>query len=159
MTNCKFDKPLIFLILSSCILFSVIFVNNGNPKYQYPKMTSKVFFDVYLPSYVPEGYSCEIIETDDAFASIEFHNNEAKKLYFTQMPYSDSFTLSIDNQNNKITEFESTKYEGYHQCSLKTSYRSLFFWDDENYFEINGYITEDEIIKIANSLSLSFSPD
>ena len=157
MTKYKIDKPLIFLIISSFILFSLIFFLDSTKKYQYPEMNSEVYFDVYLPSYIPEGYSCHSMEIDDAFASLHFINENENKLRFTQMP-TKKFTLSIDNQNHKITEFESSKYDGYHMQPLKTDFQTLVFWDENNFFEISGQITEDDIIKMANSLSLVYSP-
>ena len=69
-----------------------------------------------------------------------------------------NFTLSIDNENHKITEFESSKYDGYHMHPLKSDYQTLVFWDENNFFEIMGQITEEEIIKMADSLSLTYSP-
>lgn len=101
MTNLKTNKALFFLIISSCILFSVIFVHNGNPKYQYPKMTSEVFFDIYMPSYVPEGYSCKTMEIDDSFASLTFHNSDEVNLYFTQMHNPGNFSLSLHNSDRQ----------------------------------------------------------
>lgn len=157
MTNFKIDKSLIFLIISSFILFSVIFFLDSTKKYQYPEMNSEVYFDVYLPSYIPEGYNCLSMEIDDSFASLSFCDEKENYILFTQMP-TKKFTLSIDNQNHIITEFESSKYDGYHMHPLKTDYRTLVFWDENNFFQIAGHITEEEIIKIANSLSLIYSP-
>lgn len=157
MTKYKIDKPLIFLIISSFILFSVIFVHNSNKKYQYPPMASEVCFDVYLPVYVPEGFDCDVMEIDDAFAYLEFHKEDGKKLSFTQMP-AKSFTLDIDNENHKITEFKNEKYNGYHMHPLKSDVQTLVFWNENNLFQIMGQITEKEIIKMANSLSLIYSP-
>ena len=157
MTNHKIDKGLIFLILSTIILFSVIFFYDNNKKYQYPEMNSEVYFDVYLPSYIPKGYSCHSMEIDDGFATLYFLDENENRLRFTQM-LAKNFTLSIDNENHKITEFESSKYDGYHMHPLKTDYRTLVFWDENNFFEIMGQIAEEEIIKMADSLSLTYSP-
>lgn len=69
-----------------------------------------------------------------------------------------SFTLDIDNENHKITEFKNEKYNGYHMHPLKSDVQTLVFWNENNLFQIMGQITEKEIIKMANSLSLIYSP-
>lgn len=157
MLNKKIDRGLIFLIISTLILFSVIYFYDSNKKYQYPEMNTEVYFDVYLPSYIPEGYSCHSMEIDDGFATLYFLDENENKLRFTQM-LAKNFTLSIDNQNHKITEFKNGKYNGYHMHPLKSDFQTLVYWDENNFFEIMGQITEEEIIKMANSLSLIYSP-
>ena len=86
----------------------------------------------------------------------EICQRECEHTYFIQTLddlHSPSFSLSLDTENNTITEYNSNKFTGYllTDTSSKSSYL-LSVYNDTNSFEITGNIEKDELFKMIESI-------
>ena len=103
-------KAMLFLIISTVLLFGCLITHENQQRFEYPSITGETFESVMLPSYVPDGYTVTDMSISPLFNTIEYTFGE-NILYFTQ-GHNDA-TVSFDNEHNTISEYQSDKYEGF----------------------------------------------
>ena len=104
-------KAILVLTLSTLLLFCFIIIKREPQNYVYPSISSEVYFDIMLPSYVPDDYTVNYISTSPAVAVVEY-TSERGLVYFSQLN-AVTFSLSLDNENHAITEYHSDRFDGY----------------------------------------------
>lgn len=148
-------KAIMFLIISTLILFGFILTTEKQKKFEYPLITEETEFDLILPSYIPDGFS--IIEYDISPISFSVSYSSGEKTLDYLQINSISNSVSLDNENNMITEYKSDRFEGY---LLTDKYikplHLICVWDKENCFAINGNVEKEDIIKILESLEVYY---
>ena len=146
----KDRKAMLFLIISTVLLFGCVNTHEKQQKFEYPPITGETFEDVMLPSYVPNGYTVTDMSISPLFNTIEYTYGE-NILYFTQ-GHNDA-TVSFDNEHNTISEFQSDKYEGFLLTSTDIDNNYLLYvWDEQYSYEITGTIDLNEIIKMITNI-------
>ena len=151
----KDRKAMLFLIISTVLLFGCVNTHEKQQKFEYPPITGETFEDVMLPSYVPNGYTVTDMSISPLFNTIEYTYGE-NILYFTQS-HNDA-TVSFDNEHNTISEFQSDKYEGFLLTSTDIDNNYLLYVLDNQYsYEISGTIDKNEIFKMIESIELYLS--
>lgn len=152
--NHKFKASLIILLTAMIVLFSSC---HSQKEYEYPLIKSDYNVDIYLPKYVPKDYEFKEIDISPLFISVTFTSPTHGDLYYTQISSPD-FSLSLDTENNSITEYESENYSGYllTDVNVDSSYL-LTVYNDSDSFEISGIIDKTELFKMVESIS-EYSP-
>ena len=141
----------LFYFFALCITFVIFCSFKKTKDYEYPLIETDNDMEISLPKYVPQNYKFEEIEISPPFVSVTY-SSESGNLYYTQIT-SPSFSLSLDTENNTITEYNSNKFTGYllTDTSSKSSYL-LSVYNDTNSFEITGNIEKDELFKMIESI-------
>ena len=144
-------KQNFFLFFCFMHNFCYILFIKKTKDYEYPLIETDNDMEISLPKYVPQNYKFEEIEISPPFVSVTY-SSESGNLYYTQIT-SPSFSLSLDTENNTITEYNSNKFTGYllTDTSRKSSYL-LSVYNDTNSFEITGSIEKDELFKMIESI-------
>ena len=141
-------NKIFFYFFALCITFVIFCSFKKTKDYEYPLIETDNDMEISLPKYVPQNYKFEEIEISPPFVSVTY-SSESGNLYYTQIT-SPSFSLSLDTENNTITEYNSNKFTGYllTDTSSKSSYL-LSVYNDTNSFEITGNIEKDELFKLS----------
>ena len=148
----KAVKVILFLIISTVLLFGCVNTHEKQQKFEYPPMTGETFDDIMFPSYVPDGYTVTDMSISPLFNTIEYTYGE-NILYFTQ-GHNDA-TVSFDNEHNTISEYQSDKYEGILLTSTDFDNNYLLYvWDDQYSYELSGTIDKNELFKMIESIEL-----
>ena len=149
-------KAMLFLIISTVLLFGCLITHEKQQRFEYPSITGETFEDVMLPSYVPDGYTVTDMSISPLFNTIEYTCRE-NILYFIQ-GYNDG-TVSFDNEHNTISEYQSDKYEGFLLTSTDIDNNYLLYvWDEQYSYEISGTIDKNEIFKMLESIEIYYTP-
>ena len=152
----KDRKAMLFLIISTILLFGCVNTHEKQQKFEYPPITGETFEDVMLPSYVPDGYTVTDMSFTPIFNTVDYINGE-NIIYFTQF-HSDG-TVSFDNEHNTISEYQSDKYEGFLLTSTDIDNNYLLYvWDNQYSYEISGTIDKNEIFKMIESIEVYATP-
>lgn len=115
-------------------------------------------FQILIPKYIPKGFTLKdvtvIVYADKKSNDIElnFQNGDdtisLKELF---VEHQLGFGMSIDNDDTKIKEVEINNTKG--KLLIFKNNLVQLIWDAPRYhFEAKGKITEEEIIKIAQSI-------
>ena len=103
---------------------------------------------LHLPSYIPDGYTLEKIETSGSFYVVTY-KNEGGDLIILQGLASGS-SAGIDSEDayheQQLVNDELAYYY------FKNDYSTLLFGYKESKFLLLGLISQDEIIRIAESM-------
>ena len=153
------------IILISCIIFGALmtkaevraavndtiiewhdqFVRFINP--QLPESESKIEWDI---TKLPMGYN--LTETIEGNTTVKIYkNNKNDYIYFQYMKSADD--LGIDNENREYILFKKGNIE-YHifKSNIENKYSSII-WDTNGYrFKVEGYLTREELIEIAETI-------
>ena len=101
--------------------------------------------DVHLPGYIPNGYRL----TEEQEEGFFYEGEGAKCFYFAQYPNgTEVYAPDVETKNISV----AGEYEGVLLC--KGEIRKLFFNDGKYLYVINGTLSEEEILKIAESIPL-----
>ena len=150
-------KAILVLTLSTLLLFCFIIIKREPQNYVYPSISSEVYFDIMLASYVPDDYTVNYISTSPAVAVVEY-TSERGLAYFSQLN-AVTFSLSLDNENHTITEYHSDRFDGYLLIDTENkNSRLISVWDEHNSFEITGNLEEYEIYKMIESIEVYATP-
>ena len=109
----------------------------------------------YRPAYIPAGYM-EQEGQDLPDDWVTYVNDQGKFLYFTYMSGNMAGTIAVDNEHS--TERVITISGGIEAHLLETissEYPSFLIWMDEDQgaaFMLNGYVSSEELIRMAESV-------
>lgn len=145
-------KNYISLILL-CAFILISFCSCQKQKdYDYPLIESDYNIEIYLPKYVPKDYEFKEIEISPLFVSVTYNSPVYGDLYYTQISSPD-FSLSLDIENNNITEYTSDNFTGYLLTDInnKSSYL-LNVYNDTTSFEISGILDKKDLFKMVESI-------
>lgn len=147
----KDAKAILFLVISTVILFGIIITHKSPQKFEYPPINTDVEDVIMLPSYVPEGYQVTNIDISHALLLVDYELND-ELLSYVQI-FGSSYTLSLDNEHNTITEYHSDRFDGLllKDINIKDSHL-LYVLDDDYSYEIFGIIEEEELFKMIESI-------
>lgn len=103
---------------------------------------------MHLPSYIPDGYTLEKIETSGSFYVVTYEN-EGGDLIILQGLTSGS-SVGIDSEDAYHEQLFVNDELAYYY--FKNDYSTLLFGYKENKFLLGGLISRDEIIRMAESM-------
>ena len=107
------------------------------------------FRNTYAPSYIPAGYWIDEISNMGESKIITYINDEGKYIDFYEWAYST--TTNLDTENADMVK--SVTINGKDGIFvLKDRIATISWSNNEKIFIITAYISEDEIIKIAESV-------
>lgn len=118
----------------------------------------------YQLSYIPEGYcrEPEILSTPDDFSkatSMRFMSCSGEHwLFFQYAPTESGSALSIDLENMSVSEVSINGNLGHLYSSTTDAQSSCITWIDaksNTYFIIDGYMSDDKLLCLAQSVTLS----
>lgn len=148
-------KPIMLLIISTIILFVFILKPNDNKRFEYPPLTTDIYFDISLPGYVPEEFTVSSFNADPLFCSVEYVF-EDKYIYYTQIN-STSLSVSFDTEYSTISEYHSERFDGYILIDdIVKPLNMIYVWDDNNIYKINGNIDLECINNMIESIELYY---
>lgn len=132
-------------------MFGIIITHKSPQKFEYPPINTDVEDVIMLPSYVPEGYQVTNIDISHALLLVDYELND-ELLCYVQI-FGSSYTLSLDNEHNTITEYHSDRFDGLllKDINIKDSHL-LYVLDDDYSYEIFGIIEEEELFKMIESI-------
>ncbi len=111
----------------------------------------KIYNDVMVADYLPEGYSMVSYTKEDDITDIQYSNGQYN---IGIRIHSDDYGLTSDNENTSEDRIYINGYEGIYQ--KKESLSILFWCNGEKIYSINAndpQITKEEIVKIAQSIN------
>lgn len=102
----------------------------------------------YYPRYLPEGYelSNTFVNNDKVEISYINQNNEIINYGY----FGIDATAGIDTENRTVTNILVNGIQGY--IYSKNNHRILVYTTKDHIFVIDGFLSQDEIIKIAESI-------
>ncbi len=110
----------------------------------------------YRPSWIPEGYSEESVRLFNDKTTVLYKNNDGRLLRFsyviTNKEYNWSFDISKGyTQSCRVSNYDATLF-----VSEDDNVASAITWIDSNdtAFFLTGFITDAELIRIAESVSV-----
>ncbi|MEM1485714.1 DUF4367 domain-containing protein [Oscillospiraceae bacterium PP1C4] len=105
----------------------------------------------FLPSYLPESFTCSSIEAVERNLVIEFIGNDNQMLTFEQYAESDvSFLANIEGKSTKEVQLKN----GMGYCMQDNDSLTLLWNKDECSFMLFTTLDKDEAVKVANSMEL-----
>ena len=151
MKIAKDIKAILFLVISTVIMFGIIITNKSPKKFEYPPFKTDVDHVIMLPSYVPEGYEVTNIDLSSPLLLVDYEL-DGELLCYVQI-FGSSYTLSLDNEHSTITEYHSDHFDGLllKDINIKDSHL-LYVLDDKYSYEIFGIIEEEELFKMIESI-------
>lgn len=122
-------------------------------RYTAPEDQVGEFVPLY-PEYIPEGYELAIEEADDTSLFISYENKEGTGFAISQEQIQDGMSVSDDNEYIREEETEILGYQA--KVSYKDDGRIHIRWksDDTLYLVMTNSITEEELIKVCESLKI-----
>lgn len=102
----------------------------------------------YYPRYLPEGYEIANTYVNDDKFGISYVNKNNGIINYSY--FGVNAAASIDTENRTETSVLVNDFQGY--MYSKDGHNLLVFNTDEYIFVISGFISQDEIIKIAESI-------
>ncbi len=117
----------------------------------------------YQLSYIPEGYcrNAEILSTPDDFSrvtALQFTAYSGKhRLLFEYGPMDSGSALTIELENMSVSEVSINGNRGHLYSSTIDSQVSCIIWIDiqnNTCLLIDGFLSDDELIRIAQSVTL-----
>ena len=142
-------KIFIFIILVFMALVFFTFKANSKSGVEYPEFDANGQ-EVYLPTYMPEGYVVQDIIVNNEVITINFIY-ESEYAFFVQMPY---YSLGMDiDKDDYYTE--KTKIGGKEGYFSEYENNNIFtFYEGNHTFSVLGAFDKDEFDKIVRSIKL-----
>lgn len=104
---------------------------------------------LYLPIYLPDSYKVKSIDNSDSFYTVIFENENAKDvIIFNHL--SEGTTVTVDSENAQVEQIQLNG--GVAQIYSKEGHITFVFSYNNNDFMIQGYISKQDIMKMAQSL-------
>jgi hypothetical protein len=116
-----------------------------------------------MPRYditaLPSGYDSvgEINKLTESVV-IRYRNKEEMIIYFEYAHTGSGSALIVKTENMEISEVKVNGYNGYLYLSSDSQESNAIIWYDERekiQFLIDGFVNKEELLKMANSISLS----
>lgn len=105
--------------------------------------------NMYVPSYIPEGYWLDNIINEKTIKIINYINGEGKTIKFRE--YNSSTNANFDSEDADI--FKSLKINGVNGLFVLKNEMATVSWKyDDRIFAIYAQLSEDEIVHIAESV-------
>lgn len=110
-------------------------------------------FVCYTLGYVPEGFELEQEVTfDDGFHEERYFSGDERSFSFNQMSIENA-TLDIDTEKVQPIEIQLNKTQK--AWFLDNSTNKVVYWDNgEYFFSISGHLSKDELVNVANSITI-----
>lgn len=105
--------------------------------------------DLYVPAYIPEGYTLE--EESEDFVSMHFfvYTNENEQTLFVDQ-YTLGVSMAVDTEGITTERIMIKGMEGI--IYSKNGLTTVIVNDDKYVHMVSGYVSREEIIKISESL-------
>jgi hypothetical protein len=103
---------------------------------------------LHLPSYIPDGYTLEKIETSGSFNVVTYKNDGGDLILLQGLASGSS--VGIDSEDAYHEQLLVNDEQAYYY--FKNDYSTLLFGYKESKFLLGGLISRDEIIRIAESM-------
>lgn len=123
--------------------FSLISLSENNSSDVPTELNGK-----YYPHYLPSGYEIKSTFITDMGVEISYINKNKERINYSY--FGKDTTAGIDTENRIETSVRINELNG--NIYSKDGHRILVFKSDEYIFVIDGIITQEEIIKIAESV-------
>lgn len=105
---------------------------------------------IYMPTYIPEGYVSTGVETFNGVTIIQYVNAKGDTILFEQCKDEHS-VLRIDTEDAEYKKVVINHVEAF--IINKNSMTRLVWHDNEMAFTLMGTLDENELIKIAESIT------
>ena len=135
-------EPFVHFIVETYEKFTSIFVEKETTN-------DNIEFKVMVPQYIPEGYVTEEPIITDLDVIYTYFNNDGLYFIYTQDLF-DKIQTTIDTEKTFYEKIQIDSLEGIYYENKGMN--CLVFNDGTYNFSISGYISKDEIIKIAESI-------
>ncbi len=140
-------EPFINFVVETYEKFTSIFVQKDDTNIA----KANVEFEIILPTYIPEGYERSSFVVDDDLCMCVFKNVHSKEILYTQ--HLNGFSLTtIDAENVVYKHMRINSFEGIYY--INNDLGCMVFGNDKYTFNISGYISKEEIIKIVESIEI-----
>ncbi len=123
--------------------FSILSLTENKPSPVPSELTEK-----YYPHYLPEGYELSDTFVSDNSVEISYINKENKIINYGY--FGADATAGIDTENRTETIVLINGNQGH--IYSKNNHKILTFASDDYIFVIDGFITQEEMIKMAESI-------
>ena len=134
-------EPFIDFVVETFEKFTSIFVEKDEP-------VKTAEFETMLPQYIPEGYEAQEPIIDDNLYTLIYKNDDCNLIYkqrYENLWLLQMNTESIEYEKMYINEIECVFYEN-------NGTNFLIFNSDDYTFSIEGNVSKEELIKIAESI-------
>lgn len=163
----------ILVVTSSCFLlqsekvraaFSAFFLryNQGNVDFVSTGLEideASINREYYYLGYIPEGYvlTKEYVNNLKTFYSYNYQTSSGTTLFFQLSSLSGTTTSSYDTEHHTIETFWSDGIQFHYFASTdETITGNILIWTDEySTFELAGYLSKDELLKIYENIQYS----
>jgi len=106
---------------------------------------------LYLPTYVPEGYSVASLERMDPFYRVTFVDNKSSNILFYTL--LDGTSLGVDSEDANVENLSISDIPA--QYFEKGDVHHLVFKCAEQVFLVKCTLPKDEMVRIAESMKLN----
>lgn len=104
-------------------------------------------------TYVPKGYKKKETRDLTNMMDVVYENKEGEQLYFDYASKEGAYTIGQDNEHGSIRKLRIGENEAILYESQDASFMNTLILDTEDYvFTLDGYLSADELIKMAESI-------
>lgn len=144
------NKKAVFFIIMLFIAFAALFCGIGKfggNNIKYPELETNGQI-IYLPQYMPDGYTVDKVDIYDGLITSEFVNG-SKHIVFIQI-LNDNVSIDVDTDDYQTSEANIGSKDGY--LSGYGNDKIFTFFENDCMFSISGEIEKEEIDKIVKSI-------
>ncbi len=124
-------------------------INVENKTVDY-KAFSEQAKGLFLPSYIPEGYTVKSVAKFGPVYEVSFADSKGNIISLKKLPGGTS--LGVDSENAKVENITINNAQA--QYYEKGDIHNLVFKLNENAYFLTGYLSQNEMIHIAESMKL-----
>jgi hypothetical protein len=107
--------------------------------------------NAYVPTYIPAGYEIISVSNDNVNKNITFANTQDDSLFIIYSDYDSTTSIAVDTEDaSTIEKIVINGQDGTY--SEKNSIISIAWRMDDHLFTVQGNLSKDEAIKIANNV-------
>lgn len=129
-------------------------LTDNNASYTYSDKDSMSVIEKYRPSYIPNGWKEEVLWEDENGGSIIYDNGTDEVNSFDYVNSSSSVGYSFNN-NEVLKEVYINNIRADLYISENKNGQLTLVWEKNDIlFSISAYLTEEEIIKMAESVGV-----
>lgn len=104
-------------------------------------------------TYVPKGYKKKETRDLTNMMDVVYENKEGQQLFFDYTSKEGVYTIGQDNEHGSLRKLRIGENEAILYESQDASFMNTLILDTEDYvFTLDGYLSADELIKIAESI-------
>ncbi len=107
--------------------------------------------NTYVPTYVPEGYIVSGLSDTGTAKKITFSNTLDESLFLIYTEYTSANSIAVDTENASSTEKVNINDQN-GTISIKDSIISVAWVMDDHFFTVQGNLSNQEAIKIAEGV-------